>query len=671
MNRELNKELNKKMNIKLNYKKNKKRIFALLIALLLFLSGIFIPKSEVRADNEDVYVIMMVSKDEGKVGDNVTITVSVTSDKLTSMTMYLNYPSQIFKYTGGDFTESNGFISYKLEGSDMVSANFTAVGSGSARFYTSGSDAKDAQMNQLTVAHAGATVVIQGDPNQEGNGEGSETETETETEKATTEPASTDEEACAEINGEKLLFVSLNEEYVPKGFIEDVASYKTWIVPTYVSPNKVLKVVALQDDGGSIYLYCLDESSGELVPYAPFTTSQHRYVIKDKPKNIALPDGFEETVHDFGYGPKTVYQKEGLQNVVLVYAINLDGAEGLYYYDTEERVFFQYIAPDVTEPAEEGNTSSDQGNAGTGTATTRQKDEGFFTRQNLIIISITLASLFLIMSIVAITLMLRNSKQQNAIEELEYEMYQMEKRRKNNRFADHRVNSERIYEGYRKRKVNEMEEIANSTEGEEDDPFPEGEESGGYGRKNSNSRNSSGSRKNDRGRDYDDYDDYDDRRDYDDEYDDYDDRYDDRYDDEYDDRYDDYDDRRSSRKRGRNDRYDDRYDDYEDTGEKEPPKPLDPPTSGETIEIVLVDAEDNNRSSHVPPAVDKKKTNRVEEAMKERPFGIDSAFNVVDDEADVPEEVKPETVDRGKASRVKREEPQKIALPGQDEEDEG
>ena len=660
-------------NIKVNKTKvSIKKIFALFTALLLFLSGIFIPKSEVLADNEDVYVIMMVSKDEGKVGDNVTITVSVTSDKLNSMTMYLNYPSQIFKYTGGDFTESNGFISYKLEGSDMISANFTAVGSGSARFYTSGSDAKDTQMNQLTVAHAGATVVIQGDPNQEGNGEGSETETETETEKSTTEPASTDEEASAEINGEKLLFVSLNEEYIPKGFIEDVASYKTWIVPTYVSPNKVLKVVALQDDGGSIYLYCLDESSGDLVPYAPFTTSQHRYVIKDKPKNIALPDGFEETVHDFGYGPKTVYQKEGMQNIVLVYAINLDGAEGLYYYDTEERVFFQYIAPEVSTPADEGSTSSDQGNAGTGTATTRQKDEGFFTRQNLIIISITLAALFLIMSIVAITLMLRNSKQQNAIEELEYEMYQMEKRRKNNRFADHRVNSERIYEGYRKRKVNEMEEIANSTEGEEDDPFPEGDESGGYGRK----KNSSGSRRNNRGRDYDDYDDYDDRRDYDDEYNDeyndyddrYNDRYNDRYDDEYDDRYEDeYDDRRSSRNRDRNDR----YDEYEDTGEKEPPKPLDPPTSGETIEIVLVDAEDNNRYSHVPPAVDKKKTNRVEEAMRERPFGIDSAFNVVDDEADVPEEAKQETVDRGKDSRVKREEPQKIALPGQDEEDEG
>ena len=668
----MNKDLNSK--VTKNKKMNNKKIYAWLAVFFLLLSGIFIPKSEVRADNEDVYVIMMVSKDEGKVGDNVTITVSVTSDKLTSMTMYLNYPSQIFKYTGGDFEESNGFISYKLEGSDMVSANFTAVGSGSARFYTSGSDAKDAQMNQLTVAHAGATVVIQGDPNQDPNqdpnkeGEGSETETETETEKSTQELPTTDEEASAEINGEKLLFVSLNEEYIPKGFTEDVASYKTWIVPTYLSPNKVLKVVALQDDGGSIYLYCLDESSGELVPYAPFTTSQHRYVVKDKPKNIALPDGFEETVHDFGYGPKTVYQKEGLQNIVLVYAINLDGAEGLYYYDTAERVFFQYIAPEVAAPEEEGNTSADQGNTGTGIASTRQKDEGFFTRQNLIIISITLASLFLIMSIVAITLMLRNSKQQNVIEELEYEMYQMEKRRKNNRFADHRENSERIYEGYRKRKVNEMEEIARSTEGEEDDPFPEGEASGnGYGKKSS-----SQNRKNDRGRDYDDYDDYDDRRDYDDEYDDYDDRYDDEYDDRYDDRYDDeYDDRRDSRGRGRNNRDYDRYDDYEDTGEKEPPKPLDPPTSGETIEIVLVDAEDNNRSSHVPPAVDKKKTNRVEEAMKERPFGIDSAFNVVDDEADVPEEAKKETFDRSKESRVKREEPQRIALPGQDEEDDG
>ena len=94
--KELNsKDLKKRVNTqfrKLNNKTthSKYKIFALFTALLLFLSGIFIPKDMVQADNEDVYVIMMVSKDEGKVGDNVTITVSVTSDKLTSMTMYLN-----------------------------------------------------------------------------------------------------------------------------------------------------------------------------------------------------------------------------------------------------------------------------------------------------------------------------------------------------------------------------------------------------------------------------------------------------------------------------------------------------------------------------------------------------------------------------------------------------
>lgn len=53
----------------------------------------------------------------------------------------------------------------------------------------------------------------------------------------------------------------------------------------------------------------------------------------------------------------------------------------------------------------------------------------------------------------------------------------------------------------------------------------------------------------------------------------------------------------------------------------------------ETGEIILEHAADNNRSKNVPP-IEEKKQDRIEDAMRSRPFGIDSAFEVVspDDE---------------------------------------
>lgn len=51
----------------------------------------------------------------------------------------------------------------------------------------------------------------------------------------------------------------------------------------------------------------------------------------------------------------------------------------------------------------------------------------------------------------------------------------------------------------------------------------------------------------------------------------------------------------------------------------------------ETGEILLEHAEDNNLSVPLPPAQEEK-TDRIEEAMRQRPFGIDSAFQVISED---------------------------------------
>ena len=111
----------------------------------------------------------------------------------------------------------------------------------------------------------------------------------------------------------------------------------------------------------------------------------------------------------------------------------------------------------------------------------------------------------------------------------------------------------------------------------------------------------------------------------------------------------------------------------------------------DTGEILVEEAADNNAGVKVPPAVDKPDS-KIEDAMKKRPFGIDSAFNVVSSEEapegeNVSREPEPETkepivIDEEKLSELRSEEmkrriaeeakkqpvpekkPQKVALPG-------
>ncbi|MBO4862986.1 MAG: hypothetical protein J5517_01325 [Eubacterium sp.] len=87
----------------------------------------------------------------------------------------------------------------------------------------------------------------------------------------------------------------------------------------------------------------------------------------------------------------------------------------------------------------------------------------------------------------------------------------------------------------------------------------------------------------------------------------------------------------------------------------------------DTGEILLEEAEDNNAGVNVPPAEDQQ-ISKVEEAMKQKPFGIDSAFSVAaPDEAPEGEHVyveqgpKKDVVDKETIEKVRGEKNEELA----------
>ena len=534
--------------------KHRIRIVSLILGLVMLLGlGVWLPERAAEAEEVDVY--LSLSANEIKTGESVTVTIHASGDALASMTLTLSYPAGILEYSGGSGSISggNGSLKASFSGNGSVSATFKAIATGSARVSTSGTAAYDSDQNPLSIAHAGVTIEV-------GAGTGATTEQKS-TEK-TSEDAST-EEATDEPFGELpdgIVEVEKEEE-IPAGYTATTAEYKKKKIPAYISPNKVVKIVARTNQDGQIQWYQLKEASDELIPYVEYSPSNARYILLDKPSNVAVPEGYTEDKINLGHGDVKVYRSKAVEDIVLVYGVSLQGVEGFYQYDTIEGTFLRYVQP-AKDTGEEKDTEEMTTEATTERATQQlqepverrtKEDEGIFTRDNLIKMLFGALGLFLVMAILAIVLMIKNARLQGVAQEEDPEEDSPIRRISRN--------------GEYVEPVEEAGMKEEETEGDKE----------------------------------------------------------------------------------------------EGSGEPQAASQETVPSevTGETIEIILEAAEDNNSSVHVPPAEDPEK-NTLEDAMKSRPYGIDSAFDVVD----------AEQVDKTEEVHVKSEEPQRVALPTEGDDDE-
>ena len=533
----------------------------LILAILLFLCvGIWTPAKQVEAAGIQVYIAL--SANTVSVGDSVTVTVSVVGDTVSRLKMSLSYPSDLLEFTSGSSHVSggNGSIAIDLSNGGDASMTFKALAGGTARMSTRNDDAVTESGEKVSVNHAGVTVEIKG------SGTPTTKKTETATEKKTEkksedgEEASTEEAAelvfaddlTVEVNGVSYNIIQPEPELIPEGYSLVKERFKAMDIPAYISPNQVIKLVALSVGGGNTAWYRIVDTEETLVPYVEYTASPTRYILLDKPSTVALPEGYAEDSEDLGFGPVTVYASKEDPDRVLVYGVTIDGHEGLYIFDRVERSFSRYVR--IAEPAKEEVTTEKKTEEPKPLPDeqrqTKKDEEGIFTRDNLIKMLIGALALFLVMAILAIVLLIKNGKLQSAMadEEQEEDLNERAVRRAK---ADAAVEAEEYPEEY-----------------------PE-----------------------------------------------------------------------------------------ENTGEAEEPKKSE--VTGETIEILLEEAADNNQSVHVPPAEDAPRKS-VEEVMKSRPYGIDSAFEVKEAE-DVTNS--PEPVDREADLHVKSEKSQRVDLPVETEEE--
>lgn len=215
------------------------------------------------------------------------------------------------------------------------------------------------------------------------------------------------------IDGKKYKFIQEDFQNVPEGFKEKQIKYKDGELKGYTSAGGNIDIIYLADEAGNKSWYIYDGAKDKFFKYFEYSSAYKRYIIIEKPENVTLPEGFKATTVDLGQGNVPAFVDDSDSGIYLVYAVDVDGKEGFYYYDTVEKSFMRYINREKKEP--EVATASSAEPTPLYEKEEKPEYEGIFTRENLIKIVIGVTALFVIMCIVAIIFMIKNAKLSNEI----------------------------------------------------------------------------------------------------------------------------------------------------------------------------------------------------------------------------------------------------------------
>ncbi|MCM1209293.1 MAG: cadherin-like beta sandwich domain-containing protein, partial [Ruminococcus sp.] len=233
------------------------------------------------------------------------------------------------------------------------------------------------------------------------------------------------------INGKKLDFVLDKEiEEIPTGFRAVDETYEEWDIVAFLSPNKKLLLVCLADEDEKRSLYIYDKERNIFTLYKEYFAGENRYVILAWREDIAIPEGCEEAQLRIDGELIQAYKLDG--DFYLLYAMNIEGDEGIYLYDYKEKTFMRYMEP-VEKQETATETEATPADATASDATDKKTEsEGFFTRQMLTYYLIGAAVLILIFLITILCLLTKNRRLRknealdDSLENLEVETVELE-----------------------------------------------------------------------------------------------------------------------------------------------------------------------------------------------------------------------------------------------------
>lgn len=158
-------------------------------------------------------------------------------------------------------------------------------------------------------------------------------------------------DAVIDINGANYHFPTpeqMEGVAIPEGYTTAETAYEEQTITVYTSPNQKLQLVYLLDgdENGQWFIYNAETKTFE--PYVEYRATANRYVILAPGADVVVPDGYAQTEVEIQGQKVTAYARADVTDLVLVYAMNINGEAGWYLYDTVEGTWQRYVIVEAT-----------------------------------------------------------------------------------------------------------------------------------------------------------------------------------------------------------------------------------------------------------------------------------------------------------------------------------
>lgn len=272
------------------------------------------------------------------VGATVEITAKLSSDEsLSKASATLTYDTTALKFISGDnATASNGQIDLEGSGSGDTEINWTlkfqALSEGTTTVNISKVSASSSSGGSLDVVEGSSTVTI-------GEGDPSLITDDEESSEGTTGGGGE-----IQIDGQTYTVVTdIPEVLIPDGFVTADMSYNGNTYAATKQENGKVYAIYLQNADGEEDFWLYDPDKDSFSPFEQVSISSDRYIVllsQDKTKE--LPDTLQKTTMTVEGKEFPAWQNTDASSYYVVYALNSDGEEGFYQYDTVDETYQRY-----------------------------------------------------------------------------------------------------------------------------------------------------------------------------------------------------------------------------------------------------------------------------------------------------------------------------------------
>ena len=281
------------------------------------------------------------------VGATVEITAKLSADEsLSKASATLTYDTTALKFISGEnATASNGQIELEGSGSGNTEMSWTlkfqALSEGTTTVNISKVTASASSGDDVTVVEGSSTVTI-------GEGDPSLITDDEETTK------SSGNGGDIEIDGQTYSVVTdIPEVLIPDGFVTADMPYNGNTYAATKQESGKMYAIYLKDANEEEDFWLYDPDKDKFSPFEQVSISSNRYIVllsEDKTKD--LPDTLQKTTMTVEGKEFPAWQNTDASSYYVVYAVNSDGEEGFYQYDTIDETYQRYT-PETKDKEED------------------------------------------------------------------------------------------------------------------------------------------------------------------------------------------------------------------------------------------------------------------------------------------------------------------------------